>query len=526
VLVVAAVVGVFGPLAVAAWTGSLSIPHNDAWAFSKAAQIFADTGHITLLNWNAMSLVGEFVPLGPLGSSIAAQQCYVAVLALLALLAGYDLLRSVSGPRRAALGVLVLVLWPGFGLLATSMMTDMPAFAAVVLVLAVGRRALARRSVLLLVLVALLSFWGFTIREQTIAAPVAVLAAALARRDLRVRAFLVPLFGIGAVLAVGDGVFELWRRRQPGGSSPSFDATHFPGAHAVLVDSAGAYLMVALIVSPLILLAARPWRWSWAARGTSLVALAVLLTAVLRYHAAFPQNYLEIQGAYPSAFLGQKPNLFPQPVWDALLPLAVVAGALLAGLLVSRIHRLRLDFGVFGLLTAAGTVLEIAEGQILFDRYLLPLALPVVALTLQEPFGALAGLRRARVVLAGAGWLFVAAIMSLIMLNGLVYDAATWHAARSVVDAGDASAPYVNAGFAWTAYYSATGAGAGDPKAEPGTYLKTPMFSDDQPCYVVAAAPQAEPGWSLVATPTYRAAGFLGARQSIYVYRTTATVCH
>ncbi|HWE90967.1 MAG TPA: glycosyltransferase family 39 protein [Pseudonocardiaceae bacterium] len=528
-LVVAAVVGVLGPLAMAAWTGSLSIPHNDSWAFSKAAQTFARTGHLQLLNWNAMFLVGEFVPLGPLGASLSAQHCYVALLALLSLAAGYDLLRSVSGPRRAALGVLALVIWPGFGLLATSMMTDLPAFAAVAIVLALGQQALRRRSVPLLMLVALVSLWGFTIREQTIAAPVAIFVAALARKDLRRRSFVLALGALGAALAVAACGFELWRRGQPGGSSPSFTATHFPGIRAVLVDSVGAYLMVALILSPLILLAARPWRWSWPTRLASLVGVAVLLTAVLRYHAGFPQNYLEIQGAYPSAFLGQKPNLFPRPVWDVLLPLAVVSGALLAGLLVSRVRRLPLPFLIFGLLTAAGTVVEIVEGQILFDRYLLPLALPVAALTLREPFGALSGISRARVAVAGAGWLFLASVTSLITLNGLVYDAATWHAAHSVVSSGRAAAPYVNAGFTWTAYYSTTGAGPADPNAEPGTYVKTPMFSDDQPCYVVAAAPQTDPQhnarWTLAETPTYRTYGFFGSQRQLFVYRTTATTC-
>jgi hypothetical protein len=49
------------------------------------------------------------------------------VLGLVGLLAGHDVLRRDVGSRRAAVGVLVLVSWPGFGLLSTSMMTDIPA---------------------------------------------------------------------------------------------------------------------------------------------------------------------------------------------------------------------------------------------------------------------------------------------------------------------------------------------------------------------------------------------------------------
>jgi hypothetical protein len=116
-LVIATFIGVLGPVLVAAWTGSLPIPHNDAWAFTKAAQTFAHARHIQLLNWNSMSLVGLFAPLGPLGASIKAQQCYVAALGLIGLLAGYDVLRRDVGSRRAAVGVLVLVSWPGSGAL-------------------------------------------------------------------------------------------------------------------------------------------------------------------------------------------------------------------------------------------------------------------------------------------------------------------------------------------------------------------------------------------------------------------------
>ena len=56
------VIGVAGPLALAWKTGSIHIPHNDTWAFSRTAEIFARTGHIKLFNWNAMSLMGAIVP--------------------------------------------------------------------------------------------------------------------------------------------------------------------------------------------------------------------------------------------------------------------------------------------------------------------------------------------------------------------------------------------------------------------------------------------------------------------------------
>src|SRR5579884_3238448 len=69
-LILAIVLGVLLPVVVAAATGNLSIPHNDAWSYSRIAQTFGRTGHIRLLDWNRSALVGQFVVLGPLASSI------------------------------------------------------------------------------------------------------------------------------------------------------------------------------------------------------------------------------------------------------------------------------------------------------------------------------------------------------------------------------------------------------------------------------------------------------------------------
>ena len=66
--------GVGLPLLVAAITGNLAISHNDSWAYSRIAQTLWDTGHLRLLNWNDMTLIGQVVMIGPLGSSIIAQQ--------------------------------------------------------------------------------------------------------------------------------------------------------------------------------------------------------------------------------------------------------------------------------------------------------------------------------------------------------------------------------------------------------------------------------------------------------------------
>ena len=523
--------GVLGPLWLSAYTGSIAIPHNDTWAFSRTAQIFAHTGHLVLFNWNAMALLGMILPLGPFGGSITVQSCVVAVLALIALVAIFDLFRAHGGPRRAALGLLVIALWPGFGLISTSLMTDIPALAAVTVTLALGRRALEQGSFLLLTLAALVGFWGFSVREQVIAAPLGVFVAALLQPRFRTRASIKRMVAILLPLCALAGVFELWRRGMAGGGSPSFDVETFPGVTNVVLAVLSGWLLLGLILSPLILLVARPFSWDrtrlYVAGGT----FFVLANAALWGGLQLPQNYLTIAGPYNGAFLGNRPDVVPQTVWDLLVPLACVCGGLLAGVLVGRLRRLRPELAGYAVFMIAGTLLEVVEGQILFDRYVLPVALPIVALLLSEPLRtpkaeASARERRTRLALGGAAGLFVGAITTLMTANALSFDAATWHAAQAVVSSGKASADYVDAGLDWTGYHSPDGMqDQPDLYAEPGIFAYSPRLGHDQPCYVVASRPQSQPDWTLVETPGYRVYGFFGNTEYLEVYRTTMTVC-
>jgi hypothetical protein len=46
------------PLLLAALTRSLTIPHNDSWAYARIAQHYAQSGSIELVGWNC-SAVGS-----------------------------------------------------------------------------------------------------------------------------------------------------------------------------------------------------------------------------------------------------------------------------------------------------------------------------------------------------------------------------------------------------------------------------------------------------------------------------------
>jgi hypothetical protein len=54
------------PLAVAVWTGSISIPHDDDWAYTRIAESFYLTHHLTSLGWGVMTLFGQIVSSQPL----------------------------------------------------------------------------------------------------------------------------------------------------------------------------------------------------------------------------------------------------------------------------------------------------------------------------------------------------------------------------------------------------------------------------------------------------------------------------
>jgi hypothetical protein len=194
-------VGVVLPVLVAWRTGSLSIPHSDAWSYSLIGQTFARTGHMRLVGWGRFFLIGQFVVLGPFARSLLVQQLFVAGLAAVGLVATFDLLRPFTGPTRAAVAVLTLSLWPGFGLLATSFMGEVPAFAGALACLAIGQRAIRSLSVPVLVSAAVVGLWAMTTREQAVIAPISVLlvfASAARRRSLRA---LLSTVGTGVVFA-------------------------------------------------------------------------------------------------------------------------------------------------------------------------------------------------------------------------------------------------------------------------------------------------------------------------------------
>ncbi|GAA2004911.1 hypothetical protein [Catenulispora subtropica] len=530
----ALLLGVFLPLAYAALSGNLGIPHNDTWAFGRSAQEFARTGHLPMFNWNMMGLAGQVVLVWPVGASLAAQSVVVAGLAVAGLAACFDVLCGAFGPegrRRAAVGTLVVALWPGFALLSTSFMTDVPAFAAVAGTLALGRRALDGASGRWLAASCAVGLWGATVREQVLAAPAAVLAVALFRaryRADRERGHRRPVFTVAQVLGAGVlilaalGVFELWRRGIPGGGAPDFTVRTVT-AEFVAVALVQGLLTVALAVSPVVLAVVRPRAWGRRAWTAGAVTLGAGLLAAWD-KGAFLGNYVGHDGAYSAATASGRPLLLGNVWWAVLGWLACVSAALLVGHVVQRVGERGWGLGVrpeillFAVVTVLGTVLEVGQGRDIYDRYLLPLAIPALVVLLTGPlptsrrFGAAA---LASAVSAG----LVVVTGATLVANAFAFDATVWRTATRLVDSGQADAAHVEAGLVWDGYHSPA-AMADHPDRSVGVDMFGALryLPNHSPCFVVSPSSRAAAGWRLVSVQHYKTYGLAGDAR-VYVYR-------
>lgn len=489
VVVIGLAVGV--PAALAALSGNIAIPHNDAWAYSLITERFGRTGSITLVGWNRAFTVGQAVLLGPLGRSIVAQQLLVVVLAASALAVTFLLLRTSLSIQRALFGTAVVGAFPGFGLLATSFMGDVPAYCAIVATLLVGAAAIRRRSFTGLLIAAAVGIWGFTVREQAIVAPACVVISAFfAWTD---RASRTKLFALAVATFVGVVALELWRHSLAQGDAP---AVGLHAGRSEVYICLSAFFTLGMLVLPASIGTCRPSSWSTAARWTAGLTGLVGAITVARHHVLLLGNYLDIHGAYSTVLPGTR-IVLPHAVWRALELAAWVGGVLLAGALIDRARRLDLAIGLFGLFTTLGIAFEALVGQATFDRYLLPLV-PValiVVLGVSHP----EAIPRWR-VLAATGSLIALSTTSLVVTaNGLAFDAARWSAAQTVVSRG-VKAQVIDAGLEWVGYHYRGGVvpavqnrARNKQRAGLPWYTQS-LFPAAPECYVLTSSPDRDLG--------------------------------
>lgn len=500
-LVVAIVALVGLPLTLSFITGSLFIPHNDAWSHARVAQHFAETGHPVLWGWNRSSLVGMVVVLGPYGDSFATQNILVAACGAVALTMTYLLVRSRAGDAAALLAAISLGVVPEFGLLSTSYMTDIPALAGSLVCLWAGDSAVRKNHPGWLWLSIVAGFWAITVREQALMAPVAVIATTwIAGRPTRKHAAACTVLLLAAVIA-----FEVWRRSLP--FDDPLAATTFDPRQSLLVLGRGL-LTVGFFLLPITIAVVRPMSWR---RAAWLVApVPVLVATLLAWLGQSPLlgNYMSLGASYARASVGA-PIMMPRMVWYLLLAAAVLGATLLtAHAHHSGIPRdpLMLFAGAF---VIAGSIGQIALGQGAFSRYLLILV-PIGARLLLADHQA----HRLRVGYLAAAliWLFGVAMTA----GTLAYDAARWEAAAQLVARGVAPQD-IDAGFEWVGTHAAGPYKHSDlPTSDADDSWYVRHFDGARACYVVSGRPM--PNRDLVGTHPFVTFGVFG-ESTLHIYR-------
>lgn len=516
------VVGV--PTAVAAKTGNLAIPHNDSWAYSRIAQVFAMTGDFRLVGWGRMALVGQVGVLGWFGRSITAQQLVVAGLSVILLVSVYWLLVVRVGRVRALAGVLVLAIWPGYALLSTSFMTDVPALALALACLALGGFALRRDSVLLFVIAAVLGFWSVSIRNQSLAAVVALFgyAALTVTRRQRVRWAVLAVSGL--VLTGITAYVYHWVDSLPNqdGSMVVLNAHTVNGAGWNALRS---YLTLSWGVLPASIAAFRPLRWRWRSFAGAAAGLAVAVTVIVRFGvgSAFTGLYLSWMGSYYGVLPGVR-VVFPAPVWAGIVIAAVVGATVLGGELARRAALPRTELAWFTIFTAIGLFGTSVLGTGIYDRYLLALVPGLLAVLLHDrvrsPQGHTARAGRVAlgipVILSG---LVVTSISVAAALNAFSYDITRWRIGESLTAQG-VPATSIDAGIEWMGTYSPNGV---IHRSAPGVSLPQAFFVDRPTCYLLSGAATL-PGYRRIEAVPYRTFLLFG-HSVLYVQRHESDAC-
>jgi hypothetical protein len=553
ILLLLLMVGVVLPLVLGALSGAIAVPVNDDWAYRRVALNLYQTGQLRLTGWEGMTLIGQVLAVQPLlwltrgdGISFAAA---AATFAGVAIVASYLLARRLLSPGRALLALLTVLFVPGFLVYATSFMTDVPAYAAAMVCLLLGAVALARSALSRHRWLAASFVAGcaaFSIREFTLAAPVAVAVAALALGAGRTRTFWVTV----VLAAVTCGVIYVATTHVSDRGSPSVAWALTPQLLGRTRD--GIATLAFMLAPTLAITVAQRWR-TWRPLDVAIgVAVGAFLFgdyfgAIIMGHgipSVLIGNVFDPAGAHgPGLMAGGRPSLYPPAAWDAFNAVALAAGiaalSITGGMLgATWRHRRSITtdqvrgflgstaglLAVFSLLYGGGLV---AVGLVfpLFDRYLWVLVVPMSALLLMRPTArptAVAERRANRVGTVAMGGLATMSLM--LLLNHDAFAAAAWRMGNRAVALG-IPAGDVDAGFAWVGYHAAGGATA-NAAAGPGEdyYHWFPAF---HACAVVSSSFLDRPDLRLAVTAedAYRLMLFGGAAFPLYLYRVTGAGC-
>lgn len=526
------------PLWLSAAAGAIGVPSNDDWVYMRGAESLFRTGSIDMPGHNAAA-IGQVVLVQPLlwwsGGDRWAFTAFGLVMALIGVVATYFLARRFLGTGSAVMVVLLVLVFPGFARESASFMTDVPAYALIMLCLLLGTRWLqgdgGRATIVASLAVGLL---GISVREFAIAAPAAIMVAAWARNRPDERVWLAA---VSVILAVGVALILSTAAGTPGAAGPP------PPPDLVRLSLIGpAFATLAAVLLPAVAL-------GMGRRMANLSPQQVLLAAGLACLLVFMPGGPLLGNLWMSTGLGgdyllsgSRDLVFGERAWTMSGQLAAFAAILLAAvafswgrrqlaavrslsalmafaLRIARSHQAPL---VLFLAAYAAELVVFTLVGTLIDRYLYPMV-PVAAILLLRRTPQPSGSSRLRPVSHAAfAWLAVSAFV--IAVNSFTYDAARWRAGEAAVAMGYETRT-VDAGYEWVGYHST---GAGSPTAgSDGFTWYYDILSARPACAVLSNSPLDRDELRLVrvdrsAYPQY---GFFGPAQPLYLYGVLADGC-
>ncbi len=498
-LAVLLAVGLVLPLLVAQRAHALGVPRSDDWSYLVTLFRWMDTGRLEFNGWVSMTLVGQLVLTAPVvalvGRSIWAVQVWSACIGALGLVGLVALGRLVLPSGRGALFIaLTVACSPLWAPLATTYMTDVPAFSAQMIALALAGVAFRRRPISIgwLSAAVAVGFVGVSIRQYGLIPEVAILTSAfwvsVSTNDARLRRVVLMM---AALVAISTAVLLGWWATIPDplGLSPQVPT---PSSAVAVVRAALGFLrLTGLLVFPLILIAGprrlvgRATRVSprWTASLAALATVGMVLSYYTLQKTPFVGNYLDRAGVLANDVVtGFRLDVIPTALFDALVVVGIVGGVFLVVAMIPIVHdavmRLRSrDFAVRDPMIAAISITVIgfaaAYGAAvltdlpIFDRYALPV-FPLVGLLLvraalvsipadvadDAPASSDSGTRSWRLrSVAPTAALLALSVVSLAFAT----DSASFDATRHEVAARAARQGYgalqVDGGFEWVAYH-------------------------------------------------------------------------
>lgn len=549
------------PTVVGAVAGSLDIARNDDGIYRRLAIHLFTTGSFDLNGASQTSLIGQLVAAQPFLWLSGGQTWGLWVVGVLfdtvAIIAGYLMVRRLLPAGRAVFAIALLPLFPGFLPYAPSFMTDVPGLAAEFACLALGMVALARKPMSIGWLAASLAvgLFGFSIREFALAAPASVLLLAVVAEPRRIGVWASGLTFVAAAWA-----FHEWRAALPGQLTVGLlPITEWSIDRVLRAASSLAFaLLPAAVVS---------WPRCWRRVRLLDVAIGLMLGLVLvggrigdlfstgRAPSVLLDNLMSKWGMTQEVMLaGGRPLLVPDPIWDGLNMLALIATLLVLGTATGMLGALLRRTGIGGLYLAArgaspAWLLVLFAGSMavglagfglvaaIYDRYLWALIPPLAALVLafggerNEGWAAIVQRDRAvpRLVTRAAAplGLLLAAILGTVgvvfLLNSDAFDGARWRAGEELVAAG-VQAEKVDAGIEWLGFHAPGLAQWTAPIPEIWYQALWPEF---EMCGLAASVPWDRPGFELVSieTQAYRLLLFSGPEQPLYLYRVIGPPC-